>query len=643
MHKTILVVIILLASYTVNAQNSELRDIFVEAESHYLFGEYELANPLYLILDDYMADNANIKFKIGNCYLNIPDEKTKAIPYLEQAVKNAAYDANPDSFRETRAPFEAYFALASAYRINYEFENALKTYAKLNELLSDKEILENADFIDQQIHACRTAITFIDQPVEFNKQNLGPDINMGSMNINPVVSKDGNTMVYTEKRGLENTIYYIKKERGEWGSPIDITAQLGGHTDITSSSVNADGTELYLYKNDDFVGNIYVSRFSNGSWSRIEKLNRNINTRFFESHASISADGNKLYFTSNRDGGEGGLDIYVSEKDSDGEWGDAKNLGSGINTPYNEDTPFITGNDSILFFSSEGHTNMGGYDIFFSRLIGGIWKSPLNLGYPLNTPDNELFFYPYNNGHNAYYSMVSGYKNRDIFYLTRGESQAVPTFEIKGTFSLSDTIIEFNDDYRIVLYSKTSEDTLDVGYPNKTTGFYSFLVRPDEYTLTYEGLAYLSVTEELTIYEDHPNREEIINVTLDPDTSYVPEEPEIPEVFEKLDFSQVQVIDAIDSSILVTDVIVRDVSDSDSTNIDVLYYTVQLMALYNPVDVSFFKRADVRVVYNEDDKFYRYTTGRFDTKDEAYRRRDELISLGYPEEIFVKTVFRGNK
>ncbi len=636
MHKSIWTIIMLLFSLSVSAQNDDVRDIFLEAESHYLFGEYELANPLYLILDDYMADNANIKFKVGNCYLHIPDEKTKAIPYLEEAVKNASYDANPVSFRETRAPLEAFFALASAYRINYEFEKAIETYARLKELMTDREILENADFIDQQMRACRTAITFLEKPVEFNRQNMGPGINLGSVNTNPAVSGDGNTLIYTEKRGLENTIYFLKKDAGEWGEPLDITSQLGGETDCSSNSLNMDGTELYLYKNDDFDGNIYMSSYKNGTWSKIKKLNRNINTRYYESHACISPDGNRLFFTSNRDGGEGGLDIYVSEKNSRGAWGEAKNIGPVINTPFNEDTPFITANGSILYFSSEGHVNMGGYDIFSSRIIGGEWENPSNEGYPLNTPDDDLFFKPVNNGRNAYYSMVKGYKEKDLFYLTLDDKEALPSFEIKGTLSLSDTTIEFNDDYRIILFSKTKNDTIDIGYPNKSTGLYNFIVEPDEYLLTYEGLGYLPVNEEVNIHYDHPSKEELINVTLLPDPDYVA------EINKKIDFSKVQVIDAIDSSILVTDVILRDVIDADSTNTDVLYYTVQLMALYNPVDVSFFEHADVTVVYNEEDKFYRYTTGRFNTKEEAYRRRDELIRLGYPDDLWVKIVFRKN-
>ncbi|MDX2414934.1 MAG: hypothetical protein QNK33_07060, partial [Bacteroidales bacterium] len=396
---------------------------------------------------------------------------------------------------------------------------------------------------------------------------------------------------------------------------------------------------LFLYKNDNYDGNIYTSTFANSSWSKIHKLNKNINTKFYESHASISKDGTKLYFASNREGGEGHLDIYVSELDANGEWGEAKNLGSAINTPFNEDTPFISVNDSILFFSSEGHTNMGGYDLFESRLIGGIWKTPENMGYPLNTSDDNLFFQPVNNGANGYYSYTAGYKEKHINYVTLGgRDRETRMYEIKGIFALSDTTLEFNDDFKITLSSKSSMDTVDVAYPNKTTGFYSFLVKGDEYNILYEGLAYLSDSVELAIYEDHPSDEQVIDMTLYPDPYYI---PETDEEVELLDFSQVQLIEAIDSSILITNVIVQDVSDSDSSNVDVLYYTVQVMALYNPVDASFFRDTEVAVLYNAADKFYRYTTGQFDTKAEAYRKREHLIKLGYPEDIFVKTVVRG--
>ncbi|TFH39473.1 MAG: hypothetical protein E4G95_01050 [Bacteroidia bacterium] len=624
--------------FTISGQNDEMRGIFVKAESHYLFGEFELANPLYLILNDQMPGNANIKYKIGNCYLNIPGEKIKATEFLEEAVKNASYEANAESFKETRAPLDAYFSLATAYRINDEFEKALETYTRLKTLMPESGKLENSDFINQQINSCVDALSMIDVPVVFTSEDLGSLINVGSVNSCPVISGDGNTLVFTEERGLENSIFFVRKLGGAWQEPVDITEQLGGAKDCSSSSLNYNGTRLYLYKNDGYNGNIYCSDFSDEKWSKIKKLNKNINTKFYESHASISTDGKTLYFTSNREGGEGGLDIYVSVLDSKGKWGKAKNLGIVINTPFNEDTPFITGDFTTLYFSSEGHAGMGGYDLFRAEKQGESWKSPSNLGYPLSTSDNDSFFHPFNNGQNGYYSVYTGYKEKNIQYITMGASadQGGMT-EIKGIVTLSDTIIEFNDNFRVLLADRNTGYTLDVSFPNKSTGFYHLLADPGQYVLTWEGLGYISIIKEIEIYENHPSPFETLDVTLEPDPDWAPEN------IEKIDYSNVPMVDEVNSSILVTDLVLRDVRDSDSTNKDVLYYTVQLMALHNPVDLSFFRHAEVTVMYNDADQFYKYTTGKYMTKEEAYNRRDELISLGYPDDLFIQTVFRENK
>ncbi|MBM3421096.1 MAG: hypothetical protein FJY11_08175, partial [Bacteroidetes bacterium] len=355
-----LTVLLLIPAYlSVGQTAEEQRALFAEAQSHYLFGEYELANPLYLILNEFLPDNYNIRFKIGDCYLNIPDERSKAISYLEDAVKHSSAAAKPDNLRETSAPLEAWFSLATAYRMNNELDKAINTYQTYLKLATESKSEINADFVNQQITACRNAIRLMEEPIEVEKISLGPVINQGSVNFSAVISFDGNSMVFAENRGLENAIFYTIKERGVWQPPVEISIQLGDARDCHPTSLNADGTELYLYKNDNYDGNIYVSNLSGGNWSKIRSLNRNINTRYYESHAAVSANGKKLYFTSNRPGGYGELDIYVAEKTTGDEWGVPVNLGATINTPFNEDTPFITANDSLLVFASEGHSSMG--------------------------------------------------------------------------------------------------------------------------------------------------------------------------------------------------------------------------------------------------------------------------------------------
>jgi hypothetical protein len=400
--------------------------------------------------------------------------------------------------------------------------------------------------------------------------------------------------------------------------------------------LNKDGTELYLYKNDNFDGNIYSSKYVNDKWTPITKLNENINTKYYESHASVSSDGKKLYFTSNRKGGQGGLDIYVSEKDAAGDWGLPVNLGSTINTPYNEDIPFITGNDSVLYFCSEGHNSIGGFDNFKSRNLGTSWKTPQNLGFPVNTTDDDKFFQPSNNGENAFYSMKTDYKKKDIFYLGFDGVDVNQIYEINGKFLLSDTVMSQNKKYAINILNKTSGDTLYTGAPDKTSGTYNFNVAPGLFKIVYSGEGYFSQNIDTTIVQDNPELVVTLDITLQIDTTLI---PVAPIVYEKVNLTNIPVVAAIDSSILIKNMNVKDVTDKSVIDSDVLYYTVQVMALYNPVDVSYFKHiTDMKVMYNDADRFYRYTTGRCATREEATALRLELIKKGYPEEIFIKKV-----
>lgn len=535
---------LLLLFFPLNGQKkSEIKEIWTEAESHYLYGEYELANPLYLMLNELIPGNYNIKYKIGNCYLNIFDEKPKAIPFLEEAVRSTSYNSKTGKLKETRAPLDAYFSLANAYRITNSLDSALSTYRFFKQLITEASSMENEEFVNQQMQACNVASEQIKKPVSVLIEPLKEYINQGSVNDRPVISYDGSTMAYTERRGLESVVYVTRREGNSWGTPVDITLEASMGTDCHSTSLNSDGTELFLFKNDNYDGNIYVTRFAGGKWSAIEKLNKNINTRFYESHAAVSSDGKKLYFTSNREGGLGELDLWVSEKDVTGDWGIPSNLGNVVNTPYNEETPFISGDGNTLTFSSEGHGSMGGYDIFMSKLSNGQWTNPTNIGYPVSTTDDNIAFQPFNNGNSGFYSIMTGYKKKEIALVTF----TVPEEEKRDTVTIS-----FNP----------------------------------------ADLPYLSV---------------------------------------------------VDSSMLITDLVVRDVRDTDAeVDPDVLYYTVQVMALYNPVDPAYFEYAEISVFYNSDDRFYRYTTGRFDTKASAYEEKERLLRLGYPDDIFVKKVYRND-
>ena len=168
----VLSVVLFLSTASLSGQAAkEMKNIFAQAETYYLYEEYELANPLYLLLDD--ETNFNIKYKIGVCYLNISGEKANSIPYLEAAVKNAKYDANSAKFNEKSAPLDAYFFLAKAYMINNDLEKGLSTLQKFNELSRSNEVkgdMENIEFINQQIQACNTAIELKNNPIDLSRK-----------------------------------------------------------------------------------------------------------------------------------------------------------------------------------------------------------------------------------------------------------------------------------------------------------------------------------------------------------------------------------------------------------------------------------------------------------------------------------------
>ncbi len=613
------------------AQNkSELKDFFVQAESHFLYEEYELATPLYLILYESLPDNANIAYKIGVCYLNTPYEKDKAISYLEKAAKNASYDAQEDQFSETRAPLDVFFQLGNAYRISNQLDKAIEKYKYFKKQLSAKNKMINEDFVDQQILACKNAKKLMAKPLKIKKTNLGDTVNLSSVNLNPVISGDGNTLAFTAHFGEDLLVYFSKKIHGRWMVPIDITTEIGSEKDCSTSCLNYDGTELYLYKIDHFVGNIYVSTFDGNQWSKIKKLNKNINTKYYESHASISKDGSTLYFTSNREGGIGELDIYMTRREKGGDWGPAKNLGPTINTKYNENSPFISMNDSLLFFTSEGHFNMGGYDIFVSKRKGDSWGKPDNIGYPVSTTDEDVFFQPYRNGKSGYISLLSGYKEMNIFRLDfMGTAETGPVFDVTGIVRINDTIDpSLNPNVRLRLIDTILMDTADIGVPDYKSGIYHFHVSHGTYRIDCDGEGILPLQDTIVIKEDAPSLKIVHDIYLEKDTSWVPKKktPPLPETTSRDTFN------------IVTNVMVKNPEYVDKQGRKVLYYTVQVMALLNPVEVSYFKNLKGVVVLHGKDAFYRYTVGQYKTLKEAQKARQKILKKGYAD-VFVKKVY----
>jgi outer membrane protein OmpA-like peptidoglycan-associated protein/tetratricopeptide (TPR) repeat protein len=420
---TLLTCIFLLFSSSLTAQTEDkkLKELFLDAEYFFLNEDYGEALSNYLtIYQSGYTDNGNINYRIGQCYLKIADEKEKAIPYLEKAVQLANVHFIEGVLRETKAPIDAYFYLGNAYRINNQLDKAKECYTKYKSFYNKNKDSQRIALADLEIQACNFAQEQMNKPIDINAVNVGKPVSTISRDICPVVSGDMGSMAYITKQKFYDAVYFSRKQDDKWTPPLNITPEIQSDGDQYPTFLSYDGKELYLRQEDNFEADLLVSKNIDGVWTKSKSIGKLINSKYWEGNMSISKDGKTLYFSSNRKNSYGAMDIYRSEMLPDGEWGEPVNLGPKINTIFNEDAPYITEDGSRLYFISQGHQSMGGYDIFYCNISkDGLLSEPIHLGYPINTTDDDIFFYPLQNGQIAYtaLSQKGNIGFEDIFLL----------------------------------------------------------------------------------------------------------------------------------------------------------------------------------------------------------------------------------
>lgn len=474
----------------------ELEELFLDANSWFSYEDYEEAIPLFLRVLEADSLNYNVMFKIGFSYLHIPGQKAKSIPYLENAIQNTTDTYRNNTYTEKQAPVDAFFYLGNAYLVNNRIDEAIDVYSGFQNAITKTKKLANkdiydTDYLERQFNACRNALQFQNEPVSFIASNLGSPINTRFNEFNAVVSGDGKTLVFTASLQFYDAIFYSKKDnKGQWGYPINIMGQLGIDDKSATTGISYNGTELYIYRDDNFDGNIYVSYFKNEMWTKVKKLGENINTKYWESHASLSPDNQKLYFVSNRAGGFGDLDIYVAKRLPDSTWSVPENLGGNINTRWNENTPFLTPDGKRLFFSSEGHEGMGGYDIFYSEKQNGSWSTPVNIGYPINSTDNDIFFAPNENGSFAYCSQFSkkGFGGQDIYQFQLLDLPGYNNLIVEGIETYDNKKDRNKKDFKINIINTANQDTIAVLRPDNDVTEYQYQTPLGLNHLIYESL-----------------------------------------------------------------------------------------------------------------------------------------------------------
>ncbi len=373
----------------------EFKRIYFDAKYLYMTEFYDEAFSRYKNLLTLDPGNCNILFHCGACCLSIPGNESQAITYLQEAAGGVKQNYNENSHKESGAPMMTYFMLGRAYHLNNEFDRAIEYYDRYRKEGMDEDPLQ-LEYARLQIEACHRAEQEMIEAPSFEFQSVLDhfDEELPSCN-NPVISGDGNLLIFLVDYPNDKKIMMTRRTDNVWSRPKVINHELGMVGVTYPVCLSYDGLDLYLVHEFYSHSDIFVSRFEQGRWTEAEALGNNVNGRTSETHASISKNGKTLFFTSDARGGQGSFDIYVSKLDGKGEWGVPVNLGPVINTPYEEQTPFISSNDSILFFSSQGHKTIGGFDVFYSELgKDGKWKEPVSLGYPVNTTGENLFFNP---------------------------------------------------------------------------------------------------------------------------------------------------------------------------------------------------------------------------------------------------------
>jgi len=386
-------------------------------------GMYPIALFHYMKAQKFNPNNAYLNYKIGRCHM-VDNDKTEAIEYLEKAVS-----LNPRISPELDYN-DVHYLLARAYHLNYEFDKAILKYKEHINSLNPEQLNQQKKTLDKQVLECETAKEMVAKPARVFVDNLGNIVNSAYPDYAPVVNPEENMIIFTGAR--ENTtgenrdkdsyfyedIYVTRYQNGSWTVP-DNNLTLNSNSHDATAGISSDGQNLYIYKSQG--GNaIYECRLMGNIYTDPYRLPNIVNAGLKTTSASLSFDKTTLYFTNDREGGYGGKDIYYCQKDARGKWNDAINIGATINTPYDEESVFITTDGKTLYFSSKGHDNMGGFDIFKSVFEGGKWSNPENLGYPINTPDDDVFFTMPLNGQRGYYSSKKkdGYGDQDLYIIT---------------------------------------------------------------------------------------------------------------------------------------------------------------------------------------------------------------------------------
>ena len=487
------------------ATQASERDLVIQSSRFLQENFYHFADILTSRLIQLKPDNANYNYRKGFIELGMRTNHTDAITYLTKASK-AKIQKNYDmySVSEDAVPADVFFHLGRAYHLNEELDKALLNYNKfLEETDKRSELIEE---VEKRIKQCEVAKTLLATPKEVVITNLGENINTEYADFSSTISIDGRALYYTSRRPWENNesdgyrdpmmnhypedIYQSNlNPYYEWASPFRMNMCIPEKNEATVS-VSIDERRVYTYNDKSGLGDIYYSELENNSFGPIVPLNsKDVNTEDrWETHYMVSPDGMLRFFVSDKIGGYGKRDIYYSEM-INGEWTEAKNMGGNINSKWDEDSPFMGLDNNVLYFSTNSEKSMGEFDVMMvTRDENGIWGEPVNMGAPINSVGDDIFYTHTADGMKAYFSSFrkGGFGEKDIYEISLNNSPVKNIAFLNGTIvhAQGDTLPE--DSYVTIKCLNCDDQSEKQIFPRTRDGFFgSKLMKCKEYQLSY--------------------------------------------------------------------------------------------------------------------------------------------------------------
>jgi outer membrane protein OmpA-like peptidoglycan-associated protein/tetratricopeptide (TPR) repeat protein len=452
-------------------------------------GDYAEAKKQYNLLLQKVTDNPEYFFEAGISYYNSDIEKEKALGYFENALKTSKTDTIAEIF----------YYLGRSYQYVNEFDKAIVQYNRFKNYIdaSSKKSLLLMEDIDKVIEMCNNGIKFLKtQNKKWQVKNLGKNVNTIYSEYAPVVKKDESLLVFTARKnsnvgdkfyndGKKFEDIYVSVmqdlETLTWSyatkfdsSGTYISKKINSKYHDAAIGYNEAEDKLFIYRLND----VWMSELKDGKWSDPVRLNSKINTKGQEPSVFITPDEQMLYYVSTRTDGLGGRDIWTAKKMPDGQWGEIKNIGPVINSPLNEDAPFLSKDGKTLYFSSQGFNSIGGYDIFKSELDStGNWGKPINLGMPLNSPGDDIYYIQSADNTYGYFSSSRpyGYGMMDI-YRVQLDCKPIPNTEVRGLVMGTDHKVPV--EATITVKEKESGKVYGPFYSDKYTGKYLMVLPP---------------------------------------------------------------------------------------------------------------------------------------------------------------------